>query len=156
MPASTLLVLLVLTSTPAGDASGSVAAKGANPPAVAAALRGYTQLGRAAYADALRSAERLRDVVRTFLVAPSAAGLAAARQAWIDCRDDYGRTEVFRFSGGPIDGVDPRTGENGPEGRINTWPVDEAFLDYVVGQPHGGLISDLSVPMTEQTLIGRN
>ena len=156
MPAWPLFALFVLAATPVGAASGRAAGKGVHQPAVTAALRGYTQLGRSAYEDALRSAARLRDVVKTFLDDPSPAGLASARQAWIDGRDDYGRTETFRFAGGPIDGIDPKTGENGPEGRINSWPVDEAYLDYVVGQPNGGLISDLTAPMTEQTLIGRN
>ena len=156
MPRWPLLISAVLVAAPAGNASAAPADQHLDQPVVTAALRGYTQLARSAYEDALHSAERFRGAVQTFLDAPSAASLARARQAWIDCRDDYGRTEAFRFSGGPIDGIDPKTGENGPEGRINSWPVDEAFLDYVVGQPNGGLISDLSVPMTEQTLIGRN
>lgn len=156
MPHWPLLLSTLLATTSAGSASPATVGDGTHQPVVAAALRGYTRLARSAYEDALRSTERFRAAVRMFLDGPSATSLAHARQAWIDCRDDYSRTEAFRFSGGPIDGVDPKTGENGPEGRINSWPVDESFLDYVVGQPHGGLISDLSVPMTEKTLIGRN
>jgi putative iron-regulated protein len=151
-----LVVLAALAATPSGDARGGTVGESLNQPVVTAALRGYTQLARSAYEDALRSTERFRVAVRAFLDGPSRKSLEHARQAWIDCRDDYGRTEAFRFSGGPIDGVDAKTGENGPEGRINSWPVDEAYLDYVVGQPNGGLISDLTVPMTEKSLIGHN
>jgi hypothetical protein len=45
-------------------------------------------------------------------------------------RDVYGQTEVYRFYGGPID-VEP----GGLEGQINAWPMDEAYIDYVEGDP---------------------
>ena len=48
-------------------------------------------------------------------------------------RDDYIVTEPFRFYGGPID--DPK---DGPEGQINAWPMDEAYVDYVAGNPNAG------------------
>ena len=49
-----------------------------------------------------------------------------------DARDDYGPTEAFRFYDGPIDNPD-----DGPEGQINAWPMDEAYVDYVEGKPDG-------------------
>jgi putative iron-regulated protein len=49
----------------------------------------------------------------------------------------YGRTEAFRFYGGPID---VETG--GPEGLINSWPMDEAFVDYVEGNDNAGIINN--------------
>ena len=54
------------------------------------------------------------------------ATLAAAKQAWLTARDDYLPTEAFRFYDGPIDNP-----EDGPEGQINAWPMDEAYVDYV-------------------------
>ena len=59
---------------------------------------------------------------------PTDETLAAAKEAWLAARDDYGLTEAFRFYGGPIDNE-----ENGPEGLINAWPLDEAYIDYVDG-----------------------
>ena len=56
-----------------------------------------------------------------------------AKEAWLAARDDYGLTEAFRFYGGPIDNE-----ENGPEGLINAWPMDEAYVDYVDGDPTPG------------------
>ena len=120
------------------------------------AIAGYAALARAEYGQALAAAVSLRDTVAAFLAAPSPATLAAARRAWIASRDVYGRTEVFRFAGGPIDDVHPVTGVQGPETRINAWPVDEAFLDYVAGNPGSGLIANLAAPITAETLVGRH
>ena len=58
------------------------------------------------------------------------ATLAAAKQAWLTARDDYLPTEAYRFYDGPID--NPKTG---PEGQINAWPLDEAYIDDVDRRP---------------------
>src|SRR5262249_43610750 len=75
---------------------------------------------------------------------PNDETMAAAKQAWLDARDDYGLTEAFRFYGGPIDNED-----NGPEGLLNAWPMDEAYVDYVEGDPNSGIIND---PPTSPTI----
>ena len=63
--------------------------------------------------------------------------MGAAKEAWLAARDDYGLTEAFRFYGGPIDNE-----ENGPEGLINAWPMDEAYVDYVEGDPTPAIVND--------------
>ncbi|HKY16825.1 MAG TPA: imelysin family protein, partial [Microthrixaceae bacterium] len=65
--------------------------------------------------------------------------------------DDYGVTEAFRFYGGPIDHE-----EDGPEGQINAWPLDEAYIDYVEGDPTAGMINDPSVELTAESLAAAN
>ena len=120
------------------------------------ALDAYATAAQRVYAQALAGAEHLRESVRAFLDAPSPTTLESARRAWTSCHELYGPTEAFRFAHGPIDGVHPVTGEQGPEGRINAWPVDEAFLDYVAGGSTGGLIADRSLPITAETLVGKN
>ena len=60
-----------------------------------------------------------------------------AKDAWLAARDDYGPTEAFRFYDGPIDNAD-----DGPEGLINAWPMDEAYVDYVEGDPDAGIVND--------------
>ena len=123
---------------------------------VEAALHGHARLARESYAQAVRGLEALRRDVRAFVARPSKETLERARATWIASSDAYARTEVFRFSGGPIDDVHPVTGAHGPEGRINAWPIDEAYLDYVAGAPKGGLISDRAVPVAESTLVHLN
>lgn len=89
------------------------------------------------YEVALDKAKDLQAAVQAFLDEPSQETLEAARQAWLDARPDYLESEVFRFYGGPIDDED-----SGPEGRINGWPLDEFYIDYVEGMDTAGIIND--------------
>src|SRR5690606_25723822 len=65
-------------------------------------------------------------------------------------REWYGLTEAFRFYGGPIDA------EDGPEGRINAWPLDEAYADGVEGDLEAGIIGDPSSEITAAVLSEQN
>ena len=91
----------------------------------------------ASYVAAVASAEKLQADLKAFTAAPSQAGLDAAKEQWLAARDDYGPTEAFRFYDGPIDAP-----ETGPEGQINAWPMDEAYVDYVDGNETAGVIND--------------
>ncbi len=90
----------------------------------------------AAYAASLASATELDAAIDAFAAAPTDETMAAAKEAWLAARDDYGPTEVFRFYGGPIDNE-----ETGPEGLINAWPLDEAYIDYVEGDETAGVVN---------------
>ncbi len=109
----------------------------ATPEAVAET---YADLVYAAYDASVVSATEMQEAVGAFIADPTEDNLEAARQAWLDARDDYGPTEAFRFYDGPIDNP-----ESGPEGQINAWPMDEAYVDYVDGDPDAGIIN-----MTEE------
>lgn len=93
----------------------------------------------ASYEAAISSAKELQTAIKSFTADPTDENLAAARDTWLSARDDYLPTEAFRFYDGPID--EP---ENGPEGRINAWPMDEAYVDYVEGDPTAGIINDVA------------
>ena len=96
----------------------------------------YADGVHASYSQSLASAQEMDSAIDAFLADPTPAGLEAAKRAWLRARDDYGPTEVFRFYGGPIDNE-----ENGPEGLINAWPMDESYVDYVEGNPTAGIIN---------------
>jgi putative iron-regulated protein len=119
----------------------------------AAVAERYADLVYAAYGASAASAEQLRERIDGFLARPTQARLRGARKAWIDARDDYVVTEPFRFYGGPID--DPKTG---PEGLINAWPMDEAYVDYVAGDPHAGIVNDRTTypKITEEVIVESN
>ncbi|RZL60796.1 MAG: iron-regulated protein, partial [Variovorax sp.] len=102
------------------------------------------------YEDARDAALALQKAIAAFTAAPSEAGLATARKAWLDAREAYGQTEAFRFYGGPIDD------DNGPEGRINAWPMDESYVDYVKDAPTAGIVNDRKVAITKKGLAGLN
>lgn len=124
----------------------AAAGAGAGPSLPAAAwrpvLRHYAVLVHATYADTLERTRRLQAAVRRLVTTPSEPALADARQAWLHARQTYALTEAFRFYGGPVDGDD------GPEPRINSWPVDEAYID--------GLIASPRQPLTRAALSDAN
>ncbi|MFO6418928.1 imelysin family protein [Hylemonella sp. W303a] len=110
----------------------------------------YATLVYSNYEDTLLAALELQKAVRAFTAAPSQAKLDAARKAWLDAREFYGQTEAFRFYGGPIDD------EEGPEGRINAWPMDESYVDSVEGKPGSGFINDPKFKITKANLSEAN
>lgn len=135
----------------AGTDAGYVAEFDATPH-----LHAYAKLVHAAYVASATSAATLQDAISVFLKDPTQSNLIGARRAWKNARVAYLQTEVFRFYDGPIDGIDPVTGKEGPEGRINAWPMNEAHIDYVAGAPDSGLINDLSVPITRDEVLSRD
>ena len=106
-------------------------------------IKTNANIAYAAYSDALISATELKVVLESFVAAPTTANFALAKQAWLDSREPYGQTEVYRFRQGPIDELkaDGTLGKDdageGPEGLINAWPLGEAIIDYV--EPVDGL-----------------
>jgi len=110
----------------------------------------YAALVHANYSDTLAAAQDMQAAIKAFVAAPSADGLAAARKAWLGAREFYGQTEAFRFYGGPIDD------DKGPEGQINAWPLDEAYVDYVQGKPKAGLINNTKFKITKTNLAKFN
>lgn len=125
-------------------------AMGQQAPTPRDVLTHYAELVHASYADSAAAARTLKLAIDAFTRAPSEDGLREARARWLAARDWYGQTEAFRFYGGPIDG------EDGPEGRINAWPMDEAYVDGVAGNPTAGIINDRTLKLDTETLAGMN
>ncbi|HEX4843405.1 MAG TPA: imelysin family protein [Limnobacter sp.] len=115
-----------------------------------AVVKGYAELVYANYSDTVQGAQRLQQAVENLVKSPSAGSLDAAKKAWLQAREVYGQTEAFRFYGGPIDG------EDGPEGQINAWPMDESYVDYVAGQPNSGFVNNPKFKITRAALVEHN
>ncbi len=108
---------------------------------VAPVLENYAAILFANYSDSVTAAEELDTALAPLTTGtPTEGALTDARAAWTAARLPYMETEAARFYGGPID--DEATGY---EGLINSWPMDEAFLDYVEGDTDSGLINDSTV-----------
>lgn len=90
----------------------------------------YSNIVEAGYQDAYNAALALQTKVNAFVANPSAQGLTDARTAWLAAREPYMQTEMARFYDGPIDG------DNG-DGLLNSWPLDEGYIDYLAGDSHG-------------------
>ncbi len=100
------------------------------------AINAYADVVYYNYKDAKDAADDLKDAIEDFLDAPGAVRFQACKDAWLAARIPYGQTEAYRFGNGPIDD------ENGPEGLLNAWPMDEAYVDYVEGNASAGIIND--------------
>jgi putative iron-regulated protein len=115
-----------------------------------AVVQHYAALVYANYSDVLTSAQALQKAINAFAAAPSTQGLEDAKKAWLAARELYGQTEVFRFYSGPIDD------DKGPEGRLNAWPLDESYIDRVVGKPASGIVNNPKIKINKATLAKLN
>lgn len=119
-------------------------------------IASYAALLAAQYEDNVRLARTLKERIDAFVASAAQGGDAslsarfeAAKTAWKDARPYYIQTEHARFYGGPIDNAD-----DGPEAFINAWPLDEAYVDYVVGAPTAGLIQDATAyPVIDEATL---
>lgn len=101
-------------------------------------IDGYANLVYSTYSDSLDRAIVLQEDVEFFISNPGVMTLELARESWRQARAPYGQSEVFRFYSGPIDS------DEGPEGLLNAWPLDEAYIDYVEGAPNAGIINNVA------------
>ncbi|MCB4362695.1 iron-regulated protein [Hydrogenophaga taeniospiralis] len=147
---ATLAASATLTGLPAHAATPAAAAATASAVDAKAVAAHYATLVHASYSDTLAAAKDMQAAIAAFVAAPSAEGLDKARKAWLAGREFYGQTEAFRFYSGPIDD------DKGPEGQINAWPLDEAYVDYVTGKPKAGLVNTPKFKITKAALAKAN
>lgn len=140
---SLALGVLSVSATPALAVTPTASAAVLDPNTV---VSHYATLVYATYSDTLAATKAMQAAVAAFVKAPSAETLALARTHWLAAREFYGQTEAFRFYGGPVDD------DNGPEGRMNAWPMDEAYVDAVEGKPKSGLINNPKFKITKTNL----
>jgi putative iron-regulated protein len=104
-----------------------------------AQVAGYVAHVHQSYVAAHAGASALNDAVKALLENPTDESLAAARQAWIDARPAYAKTEAFLFYAGPVDIP------GGPVKRLNAAPVDGAFIE--------GLIADTATAINRANIV---
>lgn len=124
---STLFAIVLLSTSCEKDATNSLENT---------AIKSYSEIVFATYEDSYTEAVKLQTAIKIFITTPTSGTFELAKAAWKSARIPYGQTEAFRFYGGPIDN------DEGPEGLINGWPMDESFLDYVEGNLTAGLINN--------------
>ncbi|HWA74309.1 MAG TPA: imelysin family protein [Polyangiaceae bacterium] len=149
----TLALLLAVASAPSCQRSRE-AEKAAPPPLSedqnalgVRALSNYAELAYATYDDATERAKLLLLEIDRLLEEPSAERLANARTAWSAARRPYQQSEVFRFCDGPIDRV---------ETQINTWPIDESYVEAGDPAAKPGIIEDArTYPLISPALLSK-
>lgn len=118
-------------------------------------VENYAELVYQDYKKTYKDAVKLQKSIDKFLAKPNEKTLEKAKDAWLESRNSYGQTEAFRFYEGPIDFADAQ-GNEGPEGRLNAWPLDEAYIDYVQGNPKAGLVNNPGLEITKASLTDKN
>ena len=137
---SVLPLIALLTACGGSDPDDSGLDSGTSgftwPENTADAVSNYATIVEASYGDSVSTATALDTALEALVATPTEATLTSARTAWLDSRVPYLQTEVYRFYDGPIDNA-----EDGPEGLLNAWPLDENYIDYVVGDESAGVIN---------------
>ncbi|MFY9081454.1 imelysin family protein, partial [Aliarcobacter butzleri] len=100
----------------------------------ASILEAYANIALDNYTNALKDAKNLKVAIDKFAKAPTQENFDAAKKAWLNSRESYGSTEIFRLSNGPIDAEEGWIADTygSLEGQINAWPLDENMIDYTV------------------------
>lgn len=109
----------------------------AQTPTIQSSVNNYSEHVHSSYAETLSRAKLLQTALKAFTETPSVMTQDIAKNTWKYARESYGQTEVFRFYNGPIDR------DGGPEGVLNSWPLDESYIDYTLGAPDAGIINNL-------------
>ncbi|MEP2240471.1 MAG: imelysin family protein [Maribacter sp.] len=125
-----------------------------NSTEASAVIEKYADLVLANYQAALVDAEAMNVAIQTFVTTPTEENFEAAKEAWLTSRESYGPSEAFRFANGPID-----TGDTEDlEGYLNSWPLDEAYIDYVEGDETAGIVNNVEdFPIiSKEVLTGEN
>lgn len=107
----------------------------------------YTRIATENYDDVVKDAEELKRAIDDFANKPTKATLERSKKAWLNSRESYGTSEIFRLSNGPIDAEDGWIAEayGSLESQINAWPLDENIIDYTIdadGKKTSGNIID--------------
>nr|MBV1915724.1 peptidase [Pseudomonadales bacterium] len=140
------------SSTPTSDDNNDISAA-----AITEVVTQNADMAFAVYSDTVSTAEELKTAIDAFVLidTPSNADLTTLKNLWLAAREPYGESEVWRFRAGPIDALndDGTMGNDGdgPEGRINAWPLGEALIDYVAtGTVDGddGTVNNLNTAIT--------
>ncbi len=117
-----------------------------------AVILNHANIVLASYQDSYDKVLELKSKIETFTADPTAARFEDCKTAWKASRIVYNQTEAYRFGNGPIDEDD-----NGPEGLINAWPMEEAYIDYVVDDATTGIINHpLEYKINKQVLENLN
>lgn len=97
-------------------------------------LDAYSDIALANYTDTLNDAIALKTAIDNFAKEATQENLDKAKNAWLQSRESYGQSEIFRLSKGPVDAEDGWVGEayGSREGQINAWPLDENMIDYTI------------------------
>ncbi|MEM6863737.1 MAG: imelysin family protein [Bacteroidota bacterium] len=127
-------------------------------------ISNYANMVHQSYSDSYQNALAMQKTIGRFLENPTEEGLKMAKSSWLEARDIYGKTEVYRETNSPVDVEYSETNPWGiaNEGQMNAWPIDESYIDYAAEgtEAYAGfytsVIGDTTVHITPELLVDLN
>lgn len=116
----------------------------------AANLFAYTQLS-----EALSHAQTLDRVIASFLHHPNPLSLKECQESWVKTYNAYLQVSFFyqvpRFEK-PQFVEQNQTYENLHQ-RLDQWPIEGGYIDYLPGYPLSGIINDMTLKVSQKSLL---
>jgi len=127
-------------------------------PAVSTLLDNFFLQIRQDIARAVSSGNILNNSIHSFLDSPDPASLEIVRQHWLTAHSDYEATALYRYFFHQVMAMN--TGDldlslnlDRLQYQINYWPILPGYIDYLGNYPDSGLVSDITLPLSRETLI---
>lgn len=111
----------------------------------------YADIAFATYGESLAGVLAMQSQADAFVAGPSVGTLSGMRRAWTLTREPFSQTGPFRFDGSPI-------AQDDLNSLIGAWPVDGAYIDYVMNDPTAGIVNnpDEFPEITPENLVAWN
>ncbi|ASP37755.1 hypothetical protein CHH28_03285 [Bacterioplanes sanyensis] len=113
-------------------------------------LMAYTR-----WSQASQAAQQLDSRIAALLHTPNDALLAEARQAWRQAYSAYLGAQLFTQLpiNDPPDWHRQRVDKQSLQERLDSWPIEPGYIDYLPNYPFSGIVNDLALELTPQTLL---
>lgn len=100
-------------------------------------LERQADMAYVAYQDAWTLSKRLNSIIRLFVDEPTVSHMVAARKAWLNARETYLQTRIYRSALNSLTAATPLEDMQQFYARIEGWPIKEAAIDYVADEVDG-------------------
>jgi putative iron-regulated protein len=116
-------------------------------------IKAYTELSKATQA-----AQELDHALSKLLYAPNDETLATARNAWRAAYDRYLATLIYARLPlqDPEEWLQKGIGYQQTLVQLGAWPVEPGYIDYVPDYPFSGIVNDLALPLSRESLLGEH
>ncbi|MEX1032156.1 MAG: imelysin family protein [Cellvibrionaceae bacterium] len=122
----------------------------AEDPVLAQTSAGVWLRGIAILEASLAEAQILADAVQALLDNPTEDNLNTARLAWRRSHDAYNEFDLFTALGDSNPGLFGTMMEY--DFPVDAWPIQPGYLDYYDVYTHSGIVNDIAMPLTADTL----
>lgn len=116
-------------------------------------IKAYTE-----FSKATQAAQELDHALSKLLYAPNDETLATARSAWRVAYDRYLATLIYaRLSlQDPEEWLQQGIGYQQTLVQLDAWPIEPGYIDYVPDYPFSGIVNDLALPLSRESLLGEH